>query len=109
MEDVAGVTSRTPDAADIFKTQSGHVFKAGSDSDRLMLLGKLSAKHFGQRSISAPRTVGKLVPGKIGGHTVRQIEDNSKSFRLSYSFTGSEMKIFRGGSTFANRKAQNNT
>jgi hypothetical protein len=107
MEDVAGVTSRTPDTADISKTQSGHVFRASSD--QLMLLGKLSTRRCGQRSISAPRTVGKLVPGKIGGHTVRQIEDNNKSFRLSYSFTGSEMKIFRGGSTFADRKVQNNT
>ncbi|MDR2436086.1 MAG: hypothetical protein LBD33_02130 [Puniceicoccales bacterium] len=110
MEDIAGVTSRTPDATNISKAQGRRTFDASSDN--LMLLGKPSmGKLLGQRSVSAPRQVGGLVPGKIGGHAVKRISSNGKSFRLSYSFTGSEMGIFRGGSTLASRKAmqKNNT
>ncbi|MDR2720889.1 MAG: hypothetical protein LBB15_01195 [Puniceicoccales bacterium] len=110
MEDIAGVTSRTPDTTDVFKTQGRHTF--GASSDRLMLLGKIgTGKLLGRRSVSAPRQVGGLIPGKIGGHTVKRIGSNGKSFRLSFSFTGSEMGILRGGSTLANRKViqKNNT
>jgi hypothetical protein len=100
MNDVAGVTSRISDTTSIAKTENGRMSAASSDN--LKLLGKalISAKRLGLR-----RARSALVAGRVGRRTVKQLDSNNKSFRLSYAFTASGMGVFTGGATFVNRKA----